>query len=77
MGKLSKQPNANSRIASEMHQMQLELFQIDQETAVLEPKLLQMERHGQAVKVLGHMLKFMAIGLAREILWRWRCLLSP
>ncbi|CAE7244930.1 unnamed protein product [Symbiodinium sp. CCMP2592] len=65
-------------IMSEMHQMQLELYQLDEEAVALGPKIQQMDRRGLAAKALGRLLKFLTPeGFTREVLWRWRCLLSP
>ncbi|CAE7690473.1 unnamed protein product [Symbiodinium sp. CCMP2456] len=65
-------------IMSEMHQLQLELYQLDEEAVALGPKIQQMHQRGLAVKALGRLLKFLTSeGFTREVLWRWRCLLSP
>ncbi|CAE7849141.1 unnamed protein product [Symbiodinium necroappetens] len=65
-------------IMSEMHQLQLELYQLDEEAVALGPKIQQMRKRGLAVKALGRLLKFLTSeGFTREVLWRWRFLLSP
>ena len=56
----------------------LSRYQLDEEAVALGPKIQQMHRRGLAAKALGRLLKFLTPeGFTREVLWRWRCLLSP
>ena len=53
-------------------------YQLDEEAVALGPKIQQMRKWGLAVKALGRLLKFLTSeGFTREVLWRWRFLLSP
>ncbi|CAL1128549.1 unnamed protein product [Cladocopium goreaui] len=72
---IQEQDRYDAVVAERMKKIQLELYQLDQETTQLSSEVTS---NGPATEALHRLLKFLTPdSLCRDVLWRWRCLLPP
>eukprot|EP00435_Cladocopium_sp_Y103_P060395 s775_g22.t1 len=72
---IQEQDRYDAVVAERMKEIQLELYQLDQEAAQLSSEVT---ANGPATEALHRLLKFLTPdSLCRDVLWRWRCLLPP